>query len=178
MVGFGAWHAGNRKRRREKQPATCGSACSATTLWGWARGPRACGMGHRNRRRPCPGGRRGRGPRNSGTVGGRTRTTNGGSRPHRRLWGSRSRTLGSPPRGSPPSTGSPLSLGNPQSRGVTLAPGSDGACRPNHPLCCRCLPCARAAIHSIVVLCFRCCGCLSSLAVSFLLVCYACPCPS
>ena len=129
-VGFGTWHAGDQRRRRKKRPATCGEGCSATTLWGWARGPRARGMGHRNRRWSCLAGRRGRGFRNRGTVGGRTRPTGGGSPPHRRLWGSRSRTLGSPPRGSPLSTGSPLSLGSPQSRG---SPPCDSPPAPRSP---------------------------------------------
>ena len=61
---------------------------------------------------------------------------------------------------------------------VALAPGSDGAGWPSHPLYCRCLPCAHSAIRSILVPCSRCSGCLSCLAVPLLLVCCARPCPS
>ena len=46
------------------------------------------------------------------------------------------------------------------------------------PLCCRCLPCARSPIPSILVPCSRCSGCLSFLAVPLLLICCARPCPS
>ena len=49
---------------------------------------------------------------------------------------------------------------------------------PGHPLYCRCLPCARSTIRSILVPCSRCSGCLSCLAVPLLLVCCARPCPS
>ena len=46
-----------------------------------------------------------------------------------------------------------------------MGPSSDGAGWPNHPLYCRCLPCARSAIRSILVHCSRYSGCLSCLAV-------------
>ena len=46
------------------------------------------------------------------------------------------------------------------------------------PLCCRCLPCARSPIPSILVPCSRCSSRLSYLAVPLLLVCCARPCPS
>ena len=49
---------------------------------------------------------------------------------------------------------------------------------PSHPLCCRCLPCTRSPIPSILVPCSRCSGRLSCLAVPLLLVCCARPCPS
>ena len=39
-----------------------------------------------------------------------------------------------------------------------------------HPLCCRCLPCARSPIPSILVPCSRCSGCLPCLAVPLLLL--------
>ena len=62
--------------------------------------------------------------------------------------------------------------------GVVLAPGSDGAGWPSHPLYCRCLPCARSPIPSILAPCSRSSGSLSCLAVPLLLVCCARPCPS
>ena len=37
-----------------------------------------------------------------------------------------------------------------------MAPGSDGTGWPGHPLCCRCLPCARSPIRSVLVPCSRC----------------------
>ena len=61
--------------------------------------------------------------------------------------------------------------------GVALAPGSDGAGWPSHPLYCRCLPCARSTIRSILVPCSRRSGGLSCLAVPVLLVWCARPCP-
>ena len=61
---------------------------------------------------------------------------------------------------------------------LCLAPCSDGASWPGHPLCCRCPSCACSPISYVLVPYSRCSSCLPCVAAPLLLACCTRPCPS